>query len=162
MRFSKTHRRLVDGLKHAHSIAWDAHKWPFQIHGCGAVFFRDRTHPLQSFTSPDMVAYADDAEICDPWNFGIELTRPARHMMPWFTLQTLGMDRIEQMISRGFHLAKLAETELRRLPGWEAIAGTMAMVTFRFSPSGEDASALDWINTYIEEAGSCQYCAFPD
>lgn len=90
-------------------------------------------------------------EICDPWNFGIELTRPARHMMPWFTLQTLGMDRIEQMISRGFHLARLAGTDLRRLPGWEVIAGTMTMVTFRFSPSGEDASALDWINTLISK-----------
>lgn len=150
--FSKTHRKLVDGLKHTQSIAWDAHKWLFQTHGCGAVFFRDRTHPLQSFTtSPDMVAYADDAEICDPWNFGIELTRPARHMRLWFTLQTLGMDTIDQMISRGFHLAKLAEAELRRLPSWEVIACTMAMVTFRFSPDGEDASRLDGINTLISK-----------
>ena len=116
------------------------------------VFGRDRTHSLQSFTtSPDMVAYANDAEMCDPRNFGIELTRPARHRTLWFMLQTLGMDMIDQNISRGFHLAKLAEAELRRMPDWEVIADTIAMVTFRFSPSGEDASKLEWVNTLISK-----------
>lgn len=116
------------------------------------VFVRDRTHPLQSFTtSSDMVAYANDAEVCDPWNFGIELTRSARHRTLLFMLQTLGMDMIDQNIPMDFHLAKLAEAELRRMSDWEVIAGTMAMVTFRFSPSGEDASKLEWVNTLISK-----------
>ena len=37
------------------------------------------------------------------------------------------------------------------MPDWEVIADTMAMVTFRFSPSGEDASKLEWVNTLISK-----------
>lgn len=152
--FSKTHKGLVAGLRHAKSIAWDAHKWLFQVHGCGAVFFRDRTHPLRSFaSSADVVAsieYADS--LLEPWNNGIELTRPARHMPLWYSLQSLGMNKIDSMISRGFYLAKIAEVEMRKLPHWEVMSPTcMGIITFRYVPTGESRHESNLLNSLISE-----------
>lgn len=122
--FCKTHRSLVDGLGRADSIAWDTHKWLFQTNGCSAVLFRNRNHPLKSFAAT--AGYVQDidetpptvetTELRNPWNYGIELTKPARHMKLWFTLQVLGLDMIDRMITHGFHLTKLAQSHIRTLP----------------------------------------------
>lgn len=155
--FSKCYREMVSGLQHADSIAWDAHKWLFQTHGCGAVFFRNKAHPLKSFAASgyivaDLEDTEDNQDPQDPWNYGIELTRPARHMRLWFSLQLLGLDKIDSMISRGIHLAKLAEKELRCLPHWEIISsGTMAILNFRFAPKGCDTAELDRLNTLVSK-----------
>jgi glutamate/tyrosine decarboxylase-like PLP-dependent enzyme len=152
--FSKTHKSLVAGLRHAKSISWDGHKWLFQVHGCGAVLFRDGTHPLRSFaSSADVVASVESADgLLDPWNFGIELTRPARHMPLWFSLQSLGMNEIDSMISRGFYLAKLAEVELRKLPHWEIMSPTcLGIITFRYVPNGESGPEPDLLNSLVSE-----------
>lgn len=150
--FSKTHRGKVDGLKYAHSIAWDAHKWLFQTYGCGAVFFRRGNDPLKSFSvSSEIVESVEHGKgIRDPWNYGVELTRPARHMRLWVSLQILGMDKLDVMISKGISLAKLAEATLTSLPGWEIISsqGT-AIVAFRYAPKGAIESNLDEINSRI-------------
>jgi L-2,4-diaminobutyrate decarboxylase len=67
------------------------------------------------------------------WNMSMELTRPARAMRLWFTLQVLGLDKVGEMIDHGFRLADVAEAELSRLPGWEIVApASMATVSFRF------------------------------
>lgn len=154
--FSRTHRELVTGLEHADSIAWDAHKWLFQTHGCGLVIFRNKAHPLKSFaSSASYVADVEDTDnILDPWNYGIELTRPARHMRLWFTLHVLGLDLIDRMISRGFYLAKLMEAELRNLEDWEIVAANrMGILNFRFAPKNKSLSSsdLDQINSNISK-----------
>ncbi|KAJ5762967.1 pyridoxal phosphate-dependent transferase [Penicillium manginii] len=153
--FSSTHRSLVSGLSNADSIAWDAHKWLFQTHGCGAVIFRDVTTALTSFSTPTTHFLVDiDKADSSPevWNFGIELTRPARHMRLWFSLQVLGMKRIDQMISRGFHLSQLVEREIRKLHGWEIISpSTMGIVNFRFMPEGKPDTYLDIVNSRISK-----------
>ncbi|KAJ6001158.1 pyridoxal phosphate-dependent transferase [Penicillium waksmanii] len=152
--FSKTYKGLVAGLRHANSISWDAHKWLFQVHGCGAVLFRERTHPLKSFaSSADVLASIEDAEnLLDPWNYGIELTRPARHMPLWFSLQSLGMDKVDAMISRGFYLAKLVETELRKLPHWKIISpADMGIITFRYVPKEKFTPGPDLLSSLISK-----------
>ncbi|GFF59924.1 LOW QUALITY PROTEIN: hypothetical protein IFM46972_11503 [Aspergillus udagawae] len=150
--FSKTHRGKVDGLKYADSIAWDAHKWLFQTYGCGAVFFRRGSDPLKSFSvSSEIVESVKHGKgIRDPWNYGVELTRPARHMRLWVSLQVLGMDELDVMISKGISLAKLAEATLASLPDWEIMSsqGT-AIVAFRYAPKGATQSNLDEINSRI-------------
>jgi glutamate/tyrosine decarboxylase-like PLP-dependent enzyme len=145
--FSKSHRAKIKGIGLADSIAWDAHKWLFQTHGCGAVLFREKSHPLKSFASSaqyvrdveHMATEEDQNTMLDPWNYGMELTRPARHMKLWFTLQVLGTDAIDRMISSGFHLAKHLETSLRQLDGWEITSpGSLAILTFRYAPQTRD------------------------
>ncbi len=62
----------------------------------------------QSFYSSDPEylrdAAAENGEI-NYWEWGIELTRPARSLKLWLTLQTLGTDQISDMVTHGIDLA---------------------------------------------------------
>ncbi|KAE8368025.1 pyridoxal phosphate-dependent transferase [Aspergillus caelatus] len=152
--FSSTHRSLVNGLGRADSIAWDPHKWLFQTYGCGAILFREKSHPLKSFASTAHFCrdFEDEKEPQNPWNYGIELTRPARHMRLWFSLQVLGMDTIDKMIGRGFELSAVAEGEIKKLADWIILAPTsLAIVNFRFAPHGLIDDLLDQVNTRVSK-----------
>ncbi|KAH8812951.1 pyridoxal phosphate-dependent transferase [Xylogone sp. PMI_703] len=154
---SKSHRQLLDGIGEVDSVSWDAHKWLFQTYGCGMVFVRERRCLTQSFaTGAEYTRDAADSEDLDCpnfWNFGPELTRPARAMKLWFTLQVLGLDTMGEMIDHGFSLADVADAELRKLSDWEIISGSqMAIVNFRYVPKGWDEEQLDALNSAISKS----------
>lgn len=149
---SGAHRSLVDGLGRADSLSWDAHKWLFQTYGCGMVLVRDRTHLLESFATS--AEYLQDAAAGDDtpnfWDYGVELTRPARAMKLWFTLQVMGERALGEAIDHGFLLAETLEAALRERPHWRIVSpAQLAIVTFRYEPPGHDASRLDALNTAI-------------
>ncbi|MDQ9760146.1 aspartate aminotransferase family protein, partial [Acinetobacter baumannii] len=65
----------------------------------------------------------------------MELTRPARGLKLWLTLQVLGTDLIGSAIEHGFDLASWAEEALRELDYWEIVSpAQLAMVNFRYTP----------------------------
>jgi glutamate/tyrosine decarboxylase-like PLP-dependent enzyme len=149
---SRRHRELVDGLGRADSLSWDAHKWLFQTYGCGMVLVRDRTHLIESFAN--RAEYLQDAladtETPNFWDHGVELTRPARAMKLWFTLQVMGEDALGDAIDHGFILAEALEAQLRRMPGWRIVSpAQLGIVTFRYEPGGWDAGRLDALNTAV-------------
>ncbi|KAM5349400.1 hypothetical protein ACJ41O_005905 [Fusarium nematophilum] len=106
--------QLVAVIQTDHSISWDAHKWLFQTYDCSLILVKDRKNLLNSFgNNGDYLRDAfDDEAIPNFWNYGIELTRPARAMKLWFTLRVLGVDTIGRMIDQGFLQAERAEEEL--------------------------------------------------
>jgi glutamate/tyrosine decarboxylase-like PLP-dependent enzyme len=151
---SKTHKSLVAGLRHAKSISWDAHKWLFQVHGCGVVLFREKRFPLKSFAaSSDILVSIEDSDTdLDPWNYGIELTRPARHMPLWFSLQCMGLHKVDAMISRGIYLAEMMETELKSLPHWRIMSSArLGVITFRYIPKHASDPESDLLNSLISK-----------
>lgn len=149
--FSYSRRDVLSGIGQADSIAWDAHKWLFQTHGCGATIFREKSKALKSFaTTATYVEGVDECADQNPWNYGIELTRPARHMRLWFSLQVMGMDLIDRMISHGFEISEYVEEELRKRSGWEILSpSSLAIINFRFAPEELKKPALDAINSEI-------------
>ena len=149
---SHAHRGLVDGLGRADSISWDAHKWLFQTYGCGFVLVRDKADLAATFaTTPE---YLRDAAATDEtpnyWDFGLELTRPARAMKLWFTLQVLGEQAIGEMIDHGFHLAETVERRLRELADWSIVTpASLGIVNFRYVPSNLSDDQADQLNDAI-------------
>lgn len=134
---SKKYRYLLEDVARADSLVWDAHKWLFQTYACSTVLFRDRKH-LAGFYSSDPEylrdAAAENGEI-NYWEWGIELTRPARSLKLWLTLQTLGTDQISDMVTHGIDLAQQAESMLRNQPEWEVVTpAQLAIVNFRYAP----------------------------
>jgi L-2,4-diaminobutyrate decarboxylase len=96
------------------------------------------------------------------WNMSMELTRPARAMRLWFTLQVLGLDNVGDMIGHGFVLAEVAESELRILPGWEIVASaSMAIINFRFVSDRRSAEELDKLNSAISKRAIEENLAAP-
>jgi len=149
---SPGHRGLLAGIERADSLSWDAHKWLFQTYGCGFVLLRDQRHLLDTFqTHPE---YLRDAHTPDDagnfWDLGPELTRPARALKLWLTLQVMGSSAIGEAIAHGFRLAEWAEDELASLPAWRIESpARMAIVNFRFAPHGFTEEALDAMNRGI-------------
>ncbi|KAE9367302.1 PLP-dependent transferase [Stipitochalara longipes BDJ] len=152
---SKSYKGIADGLGEADSISWDAHKWLFQTYGCGMALVRERKWLRQSFaTGAEYTRDAADAgdEMPNFWNYSPELTRPARAMKLWFTLQVLGLDALGKMIDRGFILAEAAEKELKALPNWTIVSNAqMAIINFRFQPEGKSEEELDQLNSLISQ-----------
>lgn len=149
---SREYRHLLDGISRADSITWDAHKWLFQTYGCSMALFKDRKYLVECFSSnPEYLkdAVAEDGEI-NYWEWGIELTRPARCLKLWLTLQTLGTDQISDMITHGIKLAEYAERIIEELPDWEIITpAQLAVINFRYAPKEVDAKQWDALNTRI-------------
>lgn len=149
---SGRHRALVDGLARADSLSWDAHKWLFQTYCCGMVLVRDRRHLLESFATS--AEYLQDAAAGDEtpnfWDYGVELTRPARAMKLWFTLQVMGERAVGEAIDHGFMLAETLAEALGERPHWRIVSpAQLGIVTFRYEPPGYDGSELDALNTAI-------------
>lgn len=166
---SKGHKHLVseNGLDQADSISWDAHKWLFQTYSCSLVLVKDKKSLVDSFaTSAEYIQDAAEGGIEMPnfWNYGMELTRPARAMKLWFFLQIVGLERVGEMVDRGFALAETAERELRRLIDWSVESSAKSgIVCFRFVPDrleGQD-QILDRLNQTISSKSIEENLAAP-
>ena len=149
---SSTRSTAASGLGLADSLSWDAHKWLFQTYGCSLVLVRDKKILVENFANDgDYLRDAlDDEEIPNFWNYGIELTRPARAMRLWFTVRVLGVEAMSRMIEHGFLLAERAQMELEKLEHWEVTSeASLAIVTFRYVPPGRTEEELNEVNVAI-------------
>lgn len=162
----QSRKSLFQGIDQCDSLSWDAHKWLFQTYGCGMVLMRDRNLLVDSF-GVSAEYFQDAAETGEAlpnfWNYGPELTRPARAMKLWFSLQMLGLDKIEQDIEHGFRLAEVAEQTLRGLEDWEISSpAQLGVVCFRYRPQGEwTPEAVEVLNQKISQAAIEENLAAP-
>ena len=146
------YRDMLDGVELADSLSWDAHKWLFQTYSCGMVLMRDRKHLLATYsTHPEYLKDLKDRDdLVNPWDLGPELTRPARGLKLWFTLQAMGTEGLAEAVEHGFTLARWAEDEARKNPDIEIVSpAQMAMLNFRYAPAGLSEEQLDELNLDI-------------
>jgi L-2,4-diaminobutyrate decarboxylase len=162
---AKNRRSILQGLELCDSLSWDAHKWLFQTYGCGIVLLHDRTLLINSFsTSAEYIQDAAEGAEMYPnfWNYGPELTRPARAMKLWFSFQLLGLDAIDAAIERGFSLAEVAELELQQLPNWQILSpAQMSIVCFRYTFPGHSLERLNDLNRMISKKAIEENLAAP-
>ncbi|RFU73810.1 pyridoxal-dependent decarboxylase [Trichoderma arundinaceum] len=158
-------RGILNGIELSDSLSWDAHKWLFQTYGCGMVLVRNRKTLTESFGTT--AEYTQDAaekaeSMPNFWNYGPELTRPARAMKLWFSFQLLGLDAIDQAIRHGFELAEVAQSSLERLADWEILStAQMGIICFRYHPTQVSAIKLDELNLKISQAAIEKSLAAP-
>lgn len=151
---TKQYKHLLKGIEYSDSISWDAHKWLFQTYGCSMILIKNKKNLLNSFsTHPE---YLNDLEIendsMNTWDMGIELTRPARGLKLWLTMQVLGCDVLSTAIEHGFQLAQWAEEELKKEKDVEIISpAQLAIVTFRYAPCNITEKQKDQLNQNISK-----------
>lgn len=150
---SERYRKNLSGIELSDSLSWDAHKWLLQTYGCSVVLIRNQSLLVRSFAAhPE---YLKDAETVEGsiefWDLGIELTRPARSLKLWLTLQVMGRREIARIIEHGCVMAELAEKIIRKSPGWEIVSpAQMGIVNFRYAPEKVgDEIIIDKINQDI-------------
>ncbi len=149
---SKQYRHLLAGIQCSDSLSWDAHKWLMQTYSCSAVLVRDKMDLINCFhTHPEYLKdAAAQGEEVNFWDLGVEMTRPARSLKLWVTLQIMGSDRMGRVIDHGFQLAQWAQAELEAHANWEIVSpAQLAIVNFRFAPGGYTPEEQDGLNQEI-------------
>lgn len=150
---SERYRENLSGIELSDSLSMDAHKWLLQTYGCSVVLVRNRSVLVQSFAAhPEYLKDAESAEgSIEFWDLGVELTRPARGLKLWLTLQVLGSREMGRIIEHGCAMAELAEKMIREQPDWEIVSpAQLGIVCFRYvSNKAMGESDLDKINQDI-------------
>ncbi|HEX5182564.1 MAG TPA: aminotransferase class I/II-fold pyridoxal phosphate-dependent enzyme [Allosphingosinicella sp.] len=148
-------KAALAGLDQADSLSLDPHKWLFQTFESGCVLLRERSLLLDTFQV--MPEYLRDTERgLEEVNFGnegVQLTRSARALKLWMSLQTFGLAAFRNAIARGIRLAELAEEALRREAGdWAIVTpAQLAVVTFRYRAAGMAEAEADALHARIVE-----------
>jgi glutamate/tyrosine decarboxylase-like PLP-dependent enzyme len=148
---------LMDGLGRADSLVLDPHKWLFQPFEIGCVLLRDANLLRRTFHEQEPEYLQDTVTAAGDWQgevnlheFGPQLTRSARALKLWATLQVFGIDALRAAVTRGVELAAYAEALLRRDARWQVLSpASLGIVTFRLAPPGVPAQDLDELNQRI-------------
>lgn len=145
-------RDALDGIGLADSVVLDPHKWLYQPYEAGCVLVRD-TRLLEAAFSVLPEYMQDTAVAGDEVNFaewGIELTRAARALKIWVSLQYFGVDAFRAAIDRSLDLALEAEERIRRSPTLELLTpAALGIVCFRRRLEGADEDAQERANAEL-------------
>ena len=151
---SPKYKHLLKGIELADSLSWDAHKWLFQTYGCAVCIAKDIKDLYRSFhVSAEYLKDVESSpENINMYDIGVELTRPARGLKLWMTLQALGTELIGSAIEKGFQLALWAQESLERLDNWEIVSpAQMSIINFRYAPEKLTAEETDRLNERVSE-----------
>jgi len=153
---SERGRRLLDGLGRADSITLDPHKWLYVPFECGCLLARDPAMLANAFAVHpeylrDVRARESEVNFAD---YGEQLTRYARAMKVWFSVQYYGLAAIRREQERAMALADLVERLVREAPDLEVLSpARFDIVCFRVHPPGmDDAESLDGLNERVNTA----------
>lgn len=147
-----SHRDLLKGIEKSDSVTWDSHKWLFQTYGCASIIVKDKMRLLKSFhTHPEYLKDVDSTdEEFNFWDMGIEMTRPIRGAKLWFTLQTLGVDKIRDIIDQGFITGARLQEEVEKYDDFQIVCpSNIGILNFRYYNEKYSDEELDEINQAI-------------
>ena len=146
-------KELLHGIERADSVGMDAHKWFFQPYEGGALLVKDVRHLEDAFgighdVLQDTVWGANHPNFADR---GQQLSRAARALKIWMSVQTFGMARFRAAVQNGLDLARRAEAYVEASAVLELMTPvSMGIVCFRVNPGGAtDRESLDEINRNV-------------
>ncbi len=146
-------KALLRGIERADSVNLDAHKWFFQPYEVGCLLLKDvgkleNVFQVHQDVLQDTIWGANHPSFSDR---GLQLSRSARALKIWMSVQTFGMAAFRDAVSNGMELAVRAETYINRSPVLESLtAASLGIVCFRVNPSeGDSGSTLDEV--YLAE-----------
>ena len=138
-------------MEKADSLSWDTHKWAMQVYSCSCIIAKRKTDLVSVYAEhPEYLEDVIHADHTDSWDLGIEMSRPARAIKLWYTVQAMGTDKLSDVIDYSFFNGKTAKRALEKYPDWEITSPPMCgTVTFRYAPAGLSAEELDRLNGAI-------------
>ena len=151
---SERGRRLLAGIERADSVTLDPHKWLYQPIECGSLLVRNGQLLREAFTiNPDYLAdyKSDEVNFSD---LGLQLTRGARALKIWLSINYFGLDAFRQAVDRAIDLAKDAEDQVRQSPTLELLSpASLGIICFRRRFEGvEDEETLAQLNAQLVRA----------
>jgi glutamate/tyrosine decarboxylase-like PLP-dependent enzyme len=135
--FSKTHRHLLEGIRHADSFVVDPHKWLLAPLDCAALVYRNPTVARKILTQQasylDILHNEDDEHYeWNPSDFAIHLSRRARGLPFWFSLVTNGTAAYEVAVQSAIDLAQRTVGLINQMDHVEMVRpSSLSIVLFR-------------------------------
>ena len=147
-------RELLRDIERADSIGLDAHKWFFQPYEAGALMVRNTKHLENAFAIghdvlQDTVWGANHPNFSDR---GQQLSRSARALKIWMSVQTFGMAAFREAVQRGLDLARRAQDYAGQSPILEVLTPvSLGILCFRVAPrdTALDAATLERVNRAV-------------
>ncbi len=160
--FSDIYRNYAKGIENADSVSWDTHKWAMQAYSCSSLIAKDKKKLIKVFAEhPEYLADIIDGEHTDGWDLGIEMSRPARCLKLWFTIQAMGTDLLSDVIDYSFFIMNTAKHEIEQCPDFELTSNPMcATLTFRCVPKEISPDRYDEYNAKIAETITNEHFAY--
>ena len=145
---------LLRDIERADSIGLDAHKWFFQPYEAGALMVRDTKHLENAFAIghdvlQDTVWGANHPNFSDR---GQQLSRSARALKIWMSVQTFGMAAFREAVQGGLDLARRAEDYAGQSPVLQVLTPvSLGILCFRVAPRGTalDEATLERVNRTV-------------
>ena len=127
-------QQLLSGMQRADSLTLDPHKWLYCPMGIGCVLVRDHRALKTAFaTTGDYLKDLPKDEV-NFYEYGPELSRPARVLPVWMVIRSAGRDRLAHQISEDMRLAQFAADLLMEDERLEVIRPILSVVGFRHRP----------------------------
>jgi len=147
-------KRILRGIERADSIVLDAHKWFFQPYEVGCLMVRDISTLEKPFgIRPDFLQDALwGSGHPNFWDRGLQMSRSARALKIWMSVQTFGMAAFRRAISNGMDLAARAQEYIDESPVLACTSpASLSVVCFRVDPAGQDVADedLDEVNRTV-------------
>ena len=151
---STRNRHLLAGIDRADSVTVDFHKTFFQPVASSALLVRDAdTLRHVTFHADYLNPHDADADARpNQVDKSLQTTRRFDALKLWFTLRSLGPDRIGEMLDAVLDLADEGWRLLAGLDDFEVLVRpTLSTLVFRWAPPGLDAGTLDRVNRAARE-----------
>ncbi len=147
-------KKLLSGIELADSVGIDAHKWFFQPYEAGALMVKNAEHLENAFAIghdvlQDTVWGANHPNFADR---GMQLSRTARALKIWMSVQTFGMTKFRAAVQNGLSLARRAGEYVESSPVLELVTPvSLGIVCFRVKPDvGDyDEESLEDLNRRV-------------
>jgi aromatic-L-amino-acid/L-tryptophan decarboxylase len=138
-------RPLFAGLEQADSLVLNPHKWMLVNFDCSAYYLRDREALLRTFQiTPEYLRTAQDAQVANFRDWGIQLGRRFRALKLWFVMRSYGLAGLRHLIRKHVALARELAGWIEEAPGFELMAPVrFGLVCFRFNPAGPTVGSDD-------------------
>ena len=145
---------LLRGIERADSVSLDAHKWFFQPYEVGGLLVKDATTLERAFKVhhdilQDTIWGANHPNFSDR---GLQLSRSARALKIWMSVQTFGMAAFRQAVSKGMELVARADEYVRKSPMLETLnPASLGIVCFRVNSTDRnpDEETLEKVNRNV-------------
>jgi aromatic-L-amino-acid/L-tryptophan decarboxylase len=145
------HAYLLDGISRADSLVVNPHKWLFIPMDLSVLFLRDEATVRRAFSLVPEYLTANDGDVRNYMDYGIQLGRRFRALKLWFALRHLGAAEIRERLRSHIALAQRFAQWVDDEPHWQTMAPhPLSLVCFRYHPAGiNDEAALERLNAEL-------------
>lgn len=153
---TEAHRRELEPIGLADSVALDPHKWLYIPVEAGLVVVRDAEsmRAASSLVPPYLQTDGNlDGVGGPPWfsEYGFQQTRDFRALRVWMALKHHGLSGYARAIEHDLSMARHLADRVDDREDLELLAAGLSIVCFRYRPAGLADSELDGLNQAILE-----------